>query len=725
MSATTSRRPRRRVPVMLQMSATECGAACLAMVLTAHRRWTSVAECRERLGIGRDGATALQMAQFARENGMRARGVSVDLDALDQLELPAIVHWKFRHYLVLERWDRRGAVVVDPAMGRRRMSREEFGEGFTGIAIELTPQERFERRPGPGRLASLRFARGMLTFSRPLLGLVLLVSLLLQVAVLLPALVTKFAVDVVIGQGQVDALTVLGAGMVLLLATQGVGSYTRGLALNVLHARMDDTMMRRFFDHLLALPYSYFQLRSSGDLLMRMSSNTVIRDMVTSQTMSLVLDGLFVVVYIGLLLALTPLYAGLVLGLGLLQLAAIVATYRPMRERTHRDIAAQAEEQNYAVEVLAGAETVKAMGAEQQVLGRWSGLFQSRQFASLHRRRLETGVEALLSAFRMGSPMLLLWVGAHQVVAGRMSLGTMLALNALAAAVLTPLMGLVNTARQLQTVGTHLERIRDVMDENAEQDTSASRPGRRITGQVTLTGVGMRYSSNADWAVRGIHLTVPAGAKVALVGRTGSGKTTLAKTVIGLYVPTEGEVRFDGRLLQDLDFRELRRSCGMVTQDPALFAGSVRENISLGHPSATYEEVVLAAQRAQIHDEIMAMPMAYETRLTEGGGGLSGGQRQRLALARALVHNPPLLLLDEATSHLDVVTERRVDEVLTALSCTRIVIAHRLSTVVNADLIGVMEDGRLVEQGTHEELIARGGPYEALIRDQLQNARPG
>lgn len=708
-----------RVPVMLQMSATECGAACLSMVLGAHRRWTPVAECRERLGIGRDGASALQITRLAREYGMRARGVSVELDALGELTLPAIVHWNFRHYLVLERWGRDGAVVVDPAMGRRRIGREEFGEGFTGVAIEMVPGEGFETRPAPGRFASLRFARGLLSFSRPMLGLVLGISLLLQLVVLLPALFTKFTIDVVIGQGQVSALTAVGLGMLLLLATQAVATYARGLALNVLQARTDQSMMGRFFGHLLGLPYAYFQLRSSGDLLMRLSSNAVIRDLVTSQTLSFVIDGLFVVVYVGVLFGLTPLYAALVLGLGALQLLLVGATFRAMRERTNRDVAAQAEEQNYAVEVLSAAETVKAMGAEEQVIDRWSGLFGNQLHASLRRRQLETGMEALLTLFRVGSPLLLLWFGAHQVAAGNMSLGTMLALNALAAAVLTPLTGLINTTRQLQTVGTHLERLRDVMEENAEQDRATARATTPITGQVTLSGVGMRYSANADWAIRGIDLTIPAGAKVALVGRTGSGKTTLAKSILGLYVPAEGTVSFDGRPLQDFDYRGLRRWCGMVSQEPSLFAGSIRDNIALGRPAATYDEVALAAQRAQIFDEIMAMPMAFETRLTEGGGGLSGGQRQRLALARALVHNPPLLLLDEATSHLDVVTERQVDEVLTALSCTRIVIAHRLSTVMNADLIGVMVDGRLVEQGTHRELVAAGGHYEELIRDQV------
>ncbi|MEU7137052.1 peptidase domain-containing ABC transporter [Streptomyces sp. NPDC046261] len=708
-----------RVPVLLQMSTAECGAACLAMILSAHGRHTKVAECRDSLHIGRDGANALQLVRLARRRGMRVRALSVDLASLREVPGPAIIHWNFNHYLVLERWDGKRAVVVDPASGRRVIAREEFSEGFTGVVLAFTPAEDFRPRPSRRRVESFRFARGLLSVSRGMLAAILLASLLLQLLLLIPSAVTKFLVDEVLGYGQDDLLGAVVVGGLLFLMTHAIATYTRGILLNHFETRMDGTLMRRFFGHLLDLPYRYFVLRGSGDLLMRLSSNALIREVLTGQTVSFVLDGAFVLAYVILFLVVAPLYGWVVLGLGCAQLLIMLANFRRLRSLAQRDIGAQAEAQSCAVEVLAGVETVKAMGGERQAYARWSALFERQLQASFRRRRLDCVLEATMGTFRIGAPILLLLIGVREVMAGRLSVGSMLALNALTNSLLGPMATLIGAARQLQSVAVTVDRLRDVLDEETEQDRTAVRAPGRITGSVELSGAGLRYGGDGPWAVRDVNLSLPAGAKVALVGRTGSGKTTLARLILGLHVATEGEVRFDGKPLVGLDYRELRHQCGVVTQEPALFACSVRENIAFGHEDASLEDIVRAARHAQIHDEITAMPMGYETVLTEGGGGLSGGQRQRLALARALVREPALLVLDEATSHLDVVTEQRVDDVLARLECTRVVIAHRLSTVIDADLIVVLKDGRVVETGTHAELLDRRSEYAALVAGQL------
>lgn len=717
-SRSRGRRPR-RVPIMLQMSATECGAACLAMVLTAFGRATRIAECRDRLEIGRDGANGLRIAQLARNMGLSVRALSVDLHQARNLRTPAIIHWNFNHYVVLERWDGARAVVVDPALGRRTLDRQEFSDGFTGVALELSPTDEFRKRRRNGALEAWRFVRGLMGTSRATIVGVLVASLLLQLIMLAPPVMTKIVVDVVVTRAQARLLpAMVGAGL-LLLATNGMAFYVRGTLLNFLQARMDRELMSRFFGRLLSLPYRYFVLRGSGDLLMRLSSNSLIREVITSQTLSFVLDGAFVVGYIGLLLAIAPLYGWVSLGLGAAQVVIMMLSFRSLRVLAQQDVAAQAQAQSRAVEVLTGVETVKAMGAEEEAYSRWSALFDDQLRASLQRNRRETVLEAVLGVFRTGTPMILLWLGAWEVLAGDMTVGTMLAYNTLAGSLLTPMATLFSATRQLQTVGVNIDRIRDVLDEPPEQEPGAAREHQRIKGRVALHRVGFHYGAESGWAVRDVSLELPPGAKVAFVGATGSGKTTLARLVLGLYQPTEGDVRFDGRSLTDLDLRALRRQCGVVTQDPALFACSVRENIAFGHDDVTFDDVVRAARLAQIHDEIVAMPMGFETVLSEGGGGLSGGQRQRLALARALVRDPALLVLDEATSHLDVATEQRVDEVLSRLSCTRVVIAHRLSTVMNADLIAVLKDGRVVETGTHVDLMARRGHYAALVNGQV------
>jgi ATP-binding cassette subfamily B protein len=308
-----------------------------------------------------------------------------------------------------------------------------------------------------------------------------------------------------------------------------------------------------------------------------------------------------------------------------------------------------------------------------------------------------------------------LWLGGALVLSGSMTLGTMLAVNALAAAFLQPVASLVMSGQRLQLAGAHLERIADVMEAAPEQDSGVTMPAPGLSGRIELRHVSFRYDAHSPKILDDISVTIHPGQKVALVGQTGSGKSTLAKLLLGLYQPTEGEILYDDVPLEAMDLQSLRRQWGTVLQDSFLFSSSVRENISFGHPGMAAGDLVSAAKIAGIHADILEMPMGYETRIDEGGGSVSGGQRQRLAIARAVAQRPRLLLLDEATSHLDVMTEARVDRNLDQLSATRVVIAHRLSTIRNADLILMLDEGRVVEQGSHQELLARDGRYAAMI----------
>jgi ABC-type bacteriocin/lantibiotic exporter with double-glycine peptidase domain len=704
------------------MELADCGAACLAMVLAYHGKQVPLDELRQMTSTNRDGVDALAMTQAAQQYGLRARGVAADVDDLGQLPPATILHWGFMHFVVFERLRRNGVQVVDPAHGRRRLSMEAFRRSYTGVAIMFEPGEDFH----PSTLNT----KGTWRYLRPLLGQsqrltrVLVASVLLRLLALALPLLTGLLVDNIVPRNDRHLLLVTGATMCAVVGYFFLATLLRSHLLLRLRTRLDVGLTTSFVEHLVDLPYAFFLGRSAGDLMMRLQSNTIVREFLTTGTISALIDGSLASLYLVLLFMLSPPLAALVLGLGLLQLMVLLLSWRRNQHLMSESLQVEARSQSYTFELLAGIETLKAAGAERRAAEHWERLFIDQVNVALRRGRLEASVDTVMNTLQLGSPLAILVYGGFQVLNGGISLGTMLASAALAAGFLEPLATLIQSGLQAQLLRSYMERINDVLDAPREQEGQTVAPAPRLSGRIQADGVSFAYGGPlAPPVVKDVSLEVQPGQLLGIVGRSGSGKSTLAHLLLGIYPPTSGRILFDGRDLAELELKSLRRQIGIVTQRPYLFGATIRQNIALSNPGMPHQAVVEAARLACIHDEIVAMPMGYETRLVDGGASLSGGQQQRIALARALSHRPTILLLDEATSDLDGVTERMVHHNLSALGCTRIVIAHRLSTIVDADLILVMEEGKIVQQGTHHELMALPGAYRQQVLVQLEPER--
>ncbi len=703
---------------MPQLGLADCAAACVGMTLAYHGRHVPLEELREATGTGRDGTDAGGILAAAERYGLTAQAVKADVDDLACLPRGSVLHWDFNHFVVLEKVTRKGVAVVDPALGRRTVPAAAFGKSYTGVAIILEPGADFTRG-GQASASPYRYLRPILA-QGALARRAVILSALAQLLALAIPLFIAVVVARIVPFGDRHLLVILAIAMAAVVAYYFLASLVRARVLLYLRTHLDREITTRFVRHLTDLPYAFFLRRSAGDLMMRLQSNATVREILTAGSLSAILDGGMASLYLILLLVISPVLGALVLGLGAAQVTVTVVARRRNQRLMKESLEAQARSESYAYQLLAGIEDLKAAGTEDRAVEQWSGLFAREIEVALGRGRLSALVESATAALQLASPLALLAVGALLVLQGQLSLGAMLGLTILGAGFLEPLALLVTTGLELQLLGSYMARINDVLDTPAEQQGRDVRPADLLSGHIQADSVSFRYSPLAPLAVDGVSAEIRPGQLVAIVGRSGSGKSTLARLLLGLYEPEAGSVRYDGTDLREFEVRSVRRQLGVVTQGSYVFGTSVRDNIALSAPGLAQDDVVRAARLACIDQDIDAMTMGYETVLVEGGASLSGGQRQRLVLARALAHRPSILLLDEATSALDAVTEAEVYRNLASLGSTCIVIAHRLSTVSRADTIVVMDGGRVIEYGTHGELLARGGLYQELFSGQIE-----
>jgi ABC-type bacteriocin/lantibiotic exporter with double-glycine peptidase domain len=702
-----------RIPFVQQLEWSDCGAAALAMVLGFHGKHVALDRVRAAVAVSRDGVTARAMIDAAGQFGMRGRALKIGLDQLAELPRATILHWELAHFVVFDCVIGDKVRILDPETGERDVPLDEVSRCYTGIALELVPRTDFVREKRTGKQAARSYLRELFA-ERALFTRVVVVSLILRLFALILPLVTGLVIDWIVPRGDLSMLWIVLGSIVGIVGMEAVCTVMRSQLLLTLRTNLDGKITIGFLDHMVALPIGFFQRRSAGDLMMRVGSNATIRELITSQSLAAVIDGLFVAVYAIVILVVSAQLGGLAFGLSALEVAMWLAARPRNRRYLALDIERQARAQGYLVQMLAGLETLKCAGAEATAVERYANLYADCLEVSVQRGRLGAALDAFHSSISVLAPMVILAVGAHAVIANELSLGSMLAMSTLATSLFGPLTHLVQSLMQLQVVRTYAERIDDVRRAPPEQDPDAVRDAPVLAGGIALRNVSLRYG-DGPLVVDDVSLDIAPGTSVALVGPTGSGKTSLLNLLAGFVPPTRGTVCFDGRPLGELDLRAVRQQIGIVPQHPYIFGGTLRDNIALTAPHAGAERIERAAAVAALDPDVAQMPLGLDTPVSDGGTSLSGGQRQRIALARAVLREPSVLLLDEATSALDTATEAAVTANLARLRATRIIIAHRLSTVANTDRIVVMDNGRIVETGSHAELLARRGAYHRLV----------
>jgi ATP-binding cassette subfamily B protein len=703
----------------------DCGAAALATLAVHHRRPIGLEAMRDLAGTDRIGINLLGLLEAAEKLGFAAKAVKGPFEALARLPLPAIAHVKTEeglgHFLVLHRVRKASVVVADPGRGVRTLSRDEFCRQWTGYLLLAVP----EPNAGPATRSGApvspwrRFLR-LLSPHTAILTEAFACAVLMTVLGISTSYFIQHLVDSVLVRHEGRLLNALGIGMVLIALFRTLFGLLRQYLVAHVGRKADLALIAGYTRHILRLPPRFFEMRQVGEILSRVNDAAKVREAISGTTLTAVVDGTLVVLML-VVLWLYDLRLALVATAFVPVLVASVMAHHPAAHRLSREAMESAAKLSaHMVEDVSGVETVKSFGAEPMRAGEGEARLVRlvQDFFALQKLGISMNTFGTLATTLAG--IVILWYGGHRVIAGAFTIGELMFFYTMLGYLLGPLERLAAVNLKIQDALVAADRLYQVMD-SAVEPIGGGKAARfqRVRRSIKLRGVGFKYGCRAA-VLKDVDLRIPAGKVVAIVGESGSGKSTLLKLLMRFYDPTAGQISIDGVDLRDFELGSLRARIGVVAQEPFIFTGTVRENIALGRPEATLDEVIRAARAAGLDEFIAGLPQRYETVIGERGANLSGGQRQRLAIARALLKQPEVLIFDEATSHLDTATERAIQRNLrTAFAGkTVILVAHRLSTIKDADTIYVLHGGRVVEKGTHQRLMLQEGRYWSLWRSQ-------
>jgi NHLM bacteriocin system ABC transporter peptidase/ATP-binding protein len=715
--------PRRRVstPTILQMEAVECGAAALAMVLAYFGRWVPLEELRQECGVSRDGSKANNVLRAARKYGLEAKGYKYsELDKLYELELPAILFWNFNHFVVLDGFKGDKVLLNDPAQGPREISLTELDGSYSGVVLTFKAGPEFKKGgASPQMLPALR--RRLVGSEGPLLYTILCGLLLVIPGLIIPTFTRVFIDDYLLA-GQAWLVKPLLWAMAGTVVVHGLLTWLQKHALLRLETKLALVTSSRFFTHILQLPAAYFGQRFSGEIGSRVMINDRVAQMVSGRLAGMVIDSLMTVFYAALMFVYDVTLTLVVIGIALLNIAAIKLAARARIDGSRRLMQDRGKLTGVSMNGIQMIETIKATGSEAEFFSRWAGYYaktiNNEQFLQVL-SQISTAVPPLVQTMSTGAVLVL---GGIKVMDGELTIGMLVAYQTLLSSFTRPLNAFVQFGSDMQELQADMNRLDDVLRYPADPQYKQTRENLKfdprvvkLSGHVELRNITFGYSPLDKPLVEDFNLVVQPGKRVAFVGASGSGKSTAAKLISGLFQPWSGEVLFDGVPRTQIPRDLIANSLAVVDQEVFLFGGTVTENVSMWDSTIPVQRISRAARDAAIDDVVEAREGGYQSRVQEGGGNYSGGQCQRLEITRSLVGEPTILILDEATSALDPATEQHIDESLRRRGCTCIIIAHRLSTVRDADEIIVMERGKIVQRGTHEEMKDVEGPYQRLM----------